>query len=118
MDYTDASTALIMAVPEATPGYDRLKDLYGDEEPGPTVVYEGCLKPLLISIAIDGSEADLQRVFGFLESLSNDENWKVRELVRFSVYDLCRNSSALKKAIPFIGPETKKICDLVMREFV
>ena len=76
-------------------------EVYGDEEPGPTVVYEGCLKPLLISIAIDGSEADLQRVFGFLESLSNDENWKVRELVRFSVYDLCRNSSALKKAIPF-----------------
>lgn len=116
MNDAEANRALVQAVPEAEFEYRSLKRLFGAEEPGATVVYENALKPVLVKLARTGTDADLRRVFHFLESLSAGADSWAQDLVAYSVYDLCQDSEALKRARPHIGPETARICDRVVSE--
>jgi len=116
MKYWEANRALVEAIPETNLGYRKHKMLFWPDEPGPTVVYEDVLKPLLVSLARDNQTADLKRVLNFLEMLSVNEDSDVRDLVVYTVYDLCLDDAAFKVAKHHMGRGTRRICRRVIRE--
>jgi hypothetical protein len=116
MNCFDATRELVQAVPEAEFGYRQLKARYGSEEPGVTVVFEDVLKPLLVSLARSGGKAALNRAFGFVERLANDPDSQARDLVAYAVDDLCLDQDAWRKARPFMGRRTGRICQQVSRD--
>jgi len=115
MRYEDTSAALLEAVPEARDPYAQLKDEWTGESPGPTIVFEDVLKPLLVSMTAKSPPEDLKRVFHFLEALAKDPDSRVNDLVAYALYDLVHDSGASRKAKRYMGSATRKISRRVER---
>jgi hypothetical protein len=108
--YANVAEALIEAVPELRARYAEELRVWGDELPGPHIIFGDVLNPYLIEL-LDAHHAteQLQKVFEFLEILAHHDDVHVQELVAVTVCERlgdCRE--LLQKARKFMGPRTRQ----------
>ena len=84
--YDNVVEALMEAVPELRVGYEAECRQWGDEPPGPHVIFGDVLNPYLLNLlSSDRQDAALRQVFQFLEHLANHEDIHIQELVAVTV---------------------------------
>jgi hypothetical protein len=108
--YENLSKKLIETVPELAPQYEKELDWWGGEEPGPHNIYGDVLNPYLITLlkSEPGPETDevLNRIFVFLEVLSNHPDVHVPEVVGVTVIEVLLGAGLLEAARRYMGPAT------------
>jgi hypothetical protein len=110
--YEDVSDKLMEHVPELREAYEAELKWWGNDQPGPHVVYGDVLNPYIDRLLQSGDQAALRRVFAFLEILSCCEDQRVQELVAVTVCEhLGDDEERLRDARRFMGPATLKHCD-------
>lgn len=114
--YENASDKLVEYVPELSEAYETELKWWGDEAPGPHVVYGDILNPYIDRLLESGNDVALRRVFEFLEVLSCSKDQRVQELVAVTVCEhLGNDPERLKQAERFMSSATLKHCQDVER---
>lgn len=99
---------LIETVPELRSTYETEADWWGDEKPGPHIVFGDVFNPYLISLLKSCvNHEKLRQIFAFLEMLANHEDVRIQEVVAVTVCErLGANKECLTKARKYMGPTT------------
>ena len=110
--YDNVSDRLIEHIPELSEAYEAALEWWGNEKPGPHVVYGDILNPYIDRLLQSGDEPSLRRIFHFLEKLSRSEDQRVQEIVSVTVCEqLTNNKERLQEARRFMGSATLKLSD-------
>lgn len=121
LTYATLEEALMEATPELTEGYLELKEEWGDEEPGPHIVFGDVLNPVLLRLleagdGTDKTESMLRRIFALLERMARNDDLKVQEVASTTVLDrLGGDAEALGAARHYMGDATKRLSEEVER---
>ncbi len=110
--YDDISNALVEYLPELREVYEAELKWWGDEQPGPHVIYGDILNPYIDRLLQSEEAVALRRVFDFLEMLARSEDLRVQELVAVTVCEyLGNNDEHLHQARHFMRPATLRHSD-------
>ena len=111
LSYDKLSTKLIDVVPELRGEYEKERKWWGEEIPGPHIIFGDILTPHLISLLESNREKGrLERIFDFLEELANHEDAHVREVVQVTVCErLGDKKEWLEKARQYMGKATLRL---------
>jgi len=107
--YDNVSDVLAEYVPELKEAYQGELRWWGDQRPGPHVVYGDILNPYLERLLHSGDEAKLRQVFEFVERLAGNPDERVQELVAVTICEyLGGDAERLSAARRFMGPVTAR----------
>lgn len=120
-DYRDQNliNRLLDAVPELRPGYDVVLKHWDGEQPGLHNVLGELLNPHIEEL-LEGSasNAQLVKVFGFVEELARHAEQHVQEVAGVTVVEnLLRNKRWLARAREYMGPFTLAISNEMERDW-
>ena len=109
LHYDHVAEALVEAVPELRAAYDEERRQWGDEPPGPHVIFGDLLNPYLLTLLHTGQQkVKLRQIFAFLEELAQHEDIHIQELVAVTVCErLGDDSIALQAASRYMGARTR-----------
>lgn len=111
MKYGDLNRALLTQFPELAVEHAKLKRIWGEEEPGPHVVFGDVLTPYLIDL-LDSqqSESSVAEAFRFLEGLLTEEDPEITAVVGGSVLERLNDKRRWReKSREFMGPLTRQL---------
>lgn len=117
LKYEKLPRHLVDAVLEIAERYRILRRDWGDETPGPHVVFGDVLTPYLLGLLTTRElsvehDALLRRIFAFLEDLARDDDDRVQELVSTTVTErLGSDADALAIGHRYVGPVTRRLSD-------
>jgi hypothetical protein len=108
--YANVAEAPVKAVPDLRAHYEEELRWWGDEKPGPHIIFGDVLNPYLIDLLDSGHHEDkLRQVFQFLELLAKHDDVHIQELVAVTVCERLGNRPEhLKRARKFMGPRTRQ----------
>jgi len=113
INYQNVVQALLDAIPEIKSKYEEKRKQWAatskkdDFHTVPTIVYEGVFVPYVKFLFDSGAEAELKKVFIFLERLSSDFNERLKNLVEVPV---CEDlDDYLERARQYMGPRTLQL---------
>lgn len=108
--YANLSKKLVETIPELLPQYEKELAWWGGEEPGPHNIYGDVLNPYLITLLrsepTPDNEEVLNRIFAFLEVLSNQDDVHIPEVVGVTVIEVLLGVGLLEIARRYMGPRT------------
>ena len=113
--YDRLDRQLVSAMPELADRYDALLRAWGDEAPGPHVVFGDVLNPFLLGLLASEESAaphatTLRRVFAFLERLAQDGDPRVQEIVWATVCErLGDDPDVLARGRRYMGEATRRL---------
>jgi hypothetical protein len=115
LSYDNVVEALMEAVPELRATYEAECHQWGDEPPGPHVIFGDILNPYLVDLlGSDRQDAKVHQVFQFLEPLANHEDVHMQELVAVTVCErLGDDPKILHRAHKYMGARTRQFSDEV-----
>ena len=108
--YGDLGTKLIEEIPELEGAYRELLKWWGEETPGPHIIYGDVLTPYIIRVLESGDEpAAITRAFELLETLIADEDVHVQEVAVVTVLERLQDSEEWVRLMrPYLGPLAKQ----------
>jgi hypothetical protein len=113
--YEAVSDLLVKEIPELAIPYRELLEYWGDERPGPYIVYGDILNPYIDELLRDGNAEGAQRVFGFVESLLLSSDPRVADMAHVEICEhiVFSEENIWGKARPFMGEVTQKHCEQI-----
>jgi len=116
LSYEAINDLLVEHLPAVRGQYDELRKWWGEEKPGPHVVYGDILNPYIEQTVRDGDAASLARIFEFVEILSESSDARVRDVVSATICDfLVSNELVFKRATLAMKPSTRLLCQEVVK---
>lgn len=116
LNYDTVNELLVAHLPALRTRYDELLKWWGDEKPGPHVVYGDLLNPFLEHAARTDDGATLTRIFELVEILAECKDARVRDVVNATICDyIVANEPVFKRARLAMGPSTRRQCEEVAR---
>ena len=111
--YENMNDKMAEAVPEVAEEYAAELRWWGDDKPGPHVIYGNIFAHYLLRLLkSDGENERLRRAFEFLEVLASHEDPLVRDVVNATVVsDLFIDRRTVEAARRFMGPKTLESAD-------
>ena len=108
--YGDLGTKLIEEIPELEGAYRELLDWWGEETPGPHIIYGDVLTPYIIRALESGDEPTaITKAFELLETLIAHEDVHVQEVAVVTVLErLQDNEEWVRLMRPHLGPLAKQ----------
>lgn len=107
--YDNVSDVLVEYIPDLEEAYQGELRWWGDQRPGPHVVYGDILNPHIDRLLRSDDEAKLRQVFEFVEMLAGNPDSRVQELVAVTICEhLGSDAERLGAARPFMGPLTER----------
>lgn len=107
--YGDLGAKLIEEIPELEDAYRKLLDWWGEETPGPHIIYGDVLTPYIIRALESDDPAAIRKAFELLETLIADEDVHVQEVAVVTVLEqLQDNEEWLRLMRPHLGPLGKQ----------
>lgn len=113
LKYSNIAQRLAEVIPELRSEIEELRAWWGDEEPGPHVVFGDVLYPFLVSLLDSTTDKDevLTRIFSLLEDMAASPDVHVQEVVAFSICEhLLGNTRRMERSHAFLGENTAKLC--------
>ncbi len=112
LKFENIGEKLVEVVPELRQSYELELELWGNEQPGPHIIFGDLLNPYLISLLESHNQPILKQIFTFLEQLANHEDIKVQEVVAVTVCErLGDNPEWLLKARQYMDKTTLRFSD-------
>ena len=114
--YDDLGARLILEMPELEEPYRRELEWWGEEKPGPHVIYGDVLTPYIIQLLESGDDAEaIKRALGLLETLIADQDVEVQAVAVVTVLDrLVGNAEWTRLMKPYLGPLARRaVQDLI-----
>lgn len=113
--YEAVSNALVQEIPELATSYRELLDYWGDDVPGPYVVYGDILIPFIDELFHVGNTDGARRVFRLVERLLLSSDPRVADLAHVEVCEhiVFSKESLWEKARPFMGDVTQRHCEQI-----
>ena len=104
--YEDLNAWLVEEIPELDEPYGKEREWWGEEKPGPHVVYGNLLTPYIVRLLESGdSRESIKRAFGLLETLLAHEDVRVQEVAAVTVLEALQgNPEWLDLIRPQAGP--------------
>lgn len=115
LHYDGLGIRLIEEIPELEKAYRKEIEWWGEEKPGPHVIYGDVLTPHIIRLLESGDNPEaIKRAFGLLEMLIADEDIEVQAVAVVTVLDrLVGNAEWMRLMKPYAGPlATKAVQEL------
>ena len=110
--YDEMNDQLVKEFPNLTPRYEQELDWWGDEKPGPHIVYGDLFVPYLAKCLKTGDSKAAKKAFKHLEMVLKHEDVKVQEVAVVTVLEAIENDEELLAlARPFFGPLAAKAID-------
>ncbi|CBN54228.1 MULTISPECIES: DUF7674 family protein [Kamptonema] len=107
LKFENIGEKLVEVVPELRQSYELELKWWGNEQPGPHIIFGDLLNPYLISLLESHNQPILKQIFTFLEQLANHEDIKVQEVVAVTVCErLGDNPEWLSKVRQYMGKTT------------
>lgn len=104
-NYDQMNDVLIKEFPSLAWKYQQELDWWGDETPGPHIIYGDLFTPYLANQLKAGNNGAAQKAFRHLEGLLNHEDVKVQEVAVVTVLEYLQNDAELLAlATPYLGP--------------
>ncbi len=104
-EYASLNDQLIDVVPEIKDAYEDELEWYGDQIPGPHIVFADILTPHLARFVRRGDETRLRAIFGFLECLARHANSDIRDVVALSVIAPLVDQCPKEFWVRYLGPK-------------
>jgi hypothetical protein len=115
LTYESLSADLVANIPELEPDYRKLRAWWGDEAPGPHIVFGDILNPYIDRLVRTGDEAAAIRVFSYLEGLSHNSDPHIRDVVVATVCEyIASDPSLVAGTRGFMGESTRQSLKAVM----
>jgi hypothetical protein len=119
LHYGELNDELARRVPDLAGALAQLRQKWGDEEPGPHIVYGDLLVPYLESAAMEGGRSEgLRAAFDLLEEMvgcSHDP--EIRNVAGASVMEpLSGDYQVWLHLRPFMGPHTAELASQMTNE--
>jgi hypothetical protein len=113
--FETVSDLLVLEIPELALAYRELLEYWGDERPGPYIVYGDILNPYIDELVHNGDAERAQRVFRFVERLLLSSDPRVEELAHVEICEhiVFSDENIWVKARPFMGDATQKHCEQI-----
>lgn len=110
LSYGELGTRLIEEIPELEDAYRKLLDWWGEDTPGPHIVYGDVLTPYIVRMLESGDDpAAIRKAFGLVEALIADEDVKVQEVAVVTVLEQLQDNQVwLRLMRPHLGPLAKQ----------
>lgn len=110
LNYNELGMRLIEEIPELAEAYSRELEWWGEEKPGPHVIYGDVLTPHIIRLLEAGDNPDaIKRAFGLLETLIADEDIEVQAVAVVTVLDrLVGNAEWVRLMMPYLGARVRR----------
>ena len=104
--YGDLNAKLVEEIPELGEPYRKKLEWWGQETPGPHVIYGDVLTPHIILLLESGDDAEaIKRAFGLLETLLAHEDVRVQEVAAVTVLEELQGKPEwLNLMRPHVGP--------------
>jgi hypothetical protein len=113
--YDSVSDKLISCIPELAASYRAMLQWWGEEKPGPHVVYGELLNPFIDRLVEQDDDRSLARVFEFIEILARSNDAQVRDLVATTICEhIVSNPKTLRRTQMLMGSSTRAQCQEVM----
>ena len=105
LHYDQLGAMLVREMPELGNLYGRELEWWGEETPGPHVVYGDVLTPYIIQLLESGEDAEaIKRAFGLLERLIADRDVEIQAGAVVTVLDrLVGNAEWMRLMKPYLG---------------
>lgn len=116
LGYENLSRRLVEEVPELEDAYRKELEWWGEETPGPHIIYGDVLTPYIIRLLESGDDPGaLRRAFDLLERMIADEDLEVGAVAVVTVLERLQDSDEwLKLLKPYAGPLAREaVRDLV-----
>jgi hypothetical protein len=115
--FENMAERLIEEFPELTEKYRSVVDWWGEEVPGPHIIFGDVLNPYIITLIDSGRDDEkLKDIFKFLESLASHDDKRVQEVVMMTVCErLEYDKKLLTKARKYMGPTTRRFSEEIER---
>jgi hypothetical protein len=110
--YEQLGDRLVEVLPELAPGYQAMLEHWGDDKPGPHIVYGDLLSPWLFQMLETCEEAEtLKAIFGLMEELAHNSDRHVVEVVQMTVLEyLLHDDERMNRAREsYMGPRTLEL---------
>lgn len=106
LQYEGLGAKLVEEIPEVADSYRREMEWWGDEKPGPPVIYGDVLTPYITGLLESGATAEtIKRAFDLLETLIGDPDVEVQAVAVVAVLErLVGNVEWLRLMKPYTGP--------------
>jgi hypothetical protein len=116
--YEKLSEKLVEIVPELKSAYELECQQWGEDRPGPHIIFGDLLSPYLLGLLRSNKQENiLFRIFSFLEQLANQEDTRVQEVVAFTILERLRSDKELLAyAQKYMGERTRRFCQ-ELKEF-
>lgn len=118
LDYGNLSERLVKAVPALKERYEKELEWWKGEWAGPHNIYGAILNPYLTAKLESHSkedQAELDRIFAFLEELASSEDVHIQEVLAYTVLEYLYGMPDLfERAGTYMRPLTQKIRDDVV----
>ena len=110
--YDEVSDLLVKEIPELATPYRELLDYWGDERPGPYIVYGELLNPYIDEQLREGNAEASQRAFRLIENLLLSLDPRVWEMASVEICEhIVSKNNIWAKARPFMGEVTQRRCE-------
>lgn len=113
--YEPVYDKLIDNFPELAVPYQEMLKWWGDDKPGPHIVYGELLNPLVDRLVEGNDDISLSRIFEFIERLSCSNDTRVKDLVVTTICEhIVSNPKILRRAQMLMGSSTRAQCQEVV----
>ncbi|MCY3623709.1 MAG: hypothetical protein OXH68_18625 [Gammaproteobacteria bacterium] len=116
LQYDDLAAWLIEEIPELEDAYKREMEWWGQERPGPHIIFGDVLTPYIILLLESGERTQAtKRVFSVLETMLADHDIEVQSVAVVTVFErLVGNRDWLRSMKAFAGPRAREaVRDLI-----
>jgi|APDOM4702015191_1054821.scaffolds.fasta_scaffold295919_2 hypothetical protein len=112
LTYDTLNDELVKVLPELHADYERELRWWGDDKPGPHVVFGDILVPRLIDALQTEEIQFLRRAFAFLDEMAGTSIAKIQEVVSMTVLErLIDKPTWLTVARKYMGANTALLAD-------
>jgi hypothetical protein len=101
LNYGNLSERLVKAVPALKSAYDKELEWWQGEWAGPHIIYGDILNPYLTAKLESHNkedQAELDRIFAFLEELATSEDVHIQEVLAYTVLEYFYGRDLLERA--------------------
>ena len=119
LNYGTINEYLIRNFPNLIEDYEEALEPWGDDVPGPHVIYDVIFASYIISLLekpeSEEVKKELVKVFDFVETLALHADLQVQEIVQMTIFERLRLENWLNPARKYFRPTTLKLFDEIKK---
>ena len=111
MENKEFNGRLVASIPEMAEPYRLAKEIWGEEEPGTTIIVEDYLMPLIYKALEKKDEKTLSKVALWLEDMASSDDEVAKAALFIGVFEHAYFDGKIEGLKPYFLKKTRKMYD-------